>query len=208
MNTDPAGAGPTETELTAMRDMMLGVIDFAPTDAELRTAWSNPRLASLAREWGWGDTELREELAAELEAIHRDALSTAVQLRTGRQERLLDPTDVRPVQLDEAALARGHGSAGEPAPAPHSPTGPTTASVPPRPAPPGTAATVLLIIGVAVAGGAAIVLLTWAHQLLAGLACVVAAVALIVVADRRLRRRGAARRAALNSDNAQEHGDG
>lgn len=209
MSTDPAGNGPTESDLHAMRDALLGVLDFAPTDDQLRAAWANPQLAGLAREWGWGDTELREKLAAELERIRRDTpeagsptAELAEERRSTRQQRLLDDRHVQPVVLDEAALHERPSRRGQ-----VSPTGTNGAAPSPRVGP-AAAVTVLLVVGVALAGGAGIVLLTLAHQLFAGLVCVAVALALLAVADRRLRRHGAARRAALNSGNKLESGDG
>ncbi|MGW4528313.1 hypothetical protein [Amycolatopsis sp. NPDC004378] len=109
---------PSEDDLREMRDMMLGVIDFAPADDELRTAWTNPRLVSLAREWGWGDTELRDELAAELEQIRRAATASAsaessrLEFRVGRQQKILDPDSKSAIHIDEAALRRSSGAPG------------------------------------------------------------------------------------------------
>lgn len=111
---------PSEDDLREMRDMMLGVIDFAPSDDELRAAWTNPRLVGLAREWGWGDTELRDELAAELEQIRRAATAPAgpsspdareLTFRVGSQPQILDPDRIFPItaHLDETAPRRSYG---------------------------------------------------------------------------------------------------
>ncbi|MEW2505958.1 MULTISPECIES: hypothetical protein [unclassified Amycolatopsis] len=127
---------------------------------------------------GLGDTELREELAAEI-------------------ERLCEESPALPSPEDAAgrrgAAARGLGSTQ------HYLAGSEGAGAVEQVAP-ATAGTVLLLAGIAAAGGAGIVLLTWAHQLLAGLVCVAIAAALIGVADRRLRRHGAARRTDLSRD--------
>jgi hypothetical protein len=55
------------SDLSEMRNSMLGVLSFSPSDEELRVAYNNRDLVSLALRWGWGDTEVREELAAFLE---------------------------------------------------------------------------------------------------------------------------------------------
>ncbi|WP_433716923.1 hypothetical protein ACQP2U_43620 (plasmid) [Nocardia sp. CA-084685] len=53
-----------------MRTAMQGVIDFVPSDDELRRIWSDQQLIALAHAWGWSDTEVREQLAAALEKNH------------------------------------------------------------------------------------------------------------------------------------------
>lgn len=61
----------TDADLDEMREIMEGVIDFVPTDRELRLAVANqPGILALAVEWGWHDTEIREQLAPALEEIH------------------------------------------------------------------------------------------------------------------------------------------
>jgi hypothetical protein len=58
--------------LAEMRDEMVGNLDFEPTDDELRRVLAeHSHIVALAYEWGWGDTEVREQLAAALEAMRR-----------------------------------------------------------------------------------------------------------------------------------------
>ena len=59
--------GPSEDELREMREAMLGVIAFEPTDDELRAVWVDQELVALAAAWSWHDTEVRDDLAAALE---------------------------------------------------------------------------------------------------------------------------------------------
>lgn len=206
---------PSEDDLREMRDMMMGVIAFPPTDDELRVAWTNPRLVSLAREWGWGDTELREELAAELEQNRSAGARTAApssstdpEFRLTRQQQLLDPAVVRlpEIRLDETALRLSEqreqrvtatsgdvGMAARPEIKGDAMNQTDSDAGAPGASAPGSPVTLLLIVLLAVTGGAAIVLLTFAQPLWAGLACTAVAAAVLWITDRRLRRRAEVR---------------
>jgi hypothetical protein len=72
----PKGDQPDAETLQAMRDMTMGNLDFEPTDDELRTAWRTmPVTRTMATEWGWNDTEVRDETCAALERLHYGAPS-------------------------------------------------------------------------------------------------------------------------------------
>jgi hypothetical protein len=63
---------PDAATFREMRDEMMGNLDFQPTDDELRRVFAEHRhIVALAYEWGWGDTEVREQLAAALGAMRR-----------------------------------------------------------------------------------------------------------------------------------------
>jgi hypothetical protein len=64
--------GPSEDDLREMREVMMGVIDFEPTDDELRAVWADQELVGLAHTWSWHDTEVRDDLAAALEAARQE----------------------------------------------------------------------------------------------------------------------------------------
>lgn len=55
-----------------VRDAMMGVIDFEPTDEQIREAIGHKSdLLGQAAEWGWNDTEVRSEVANALGALER-----------------------------------------------------------------------------------------------------------------------------------------
>ncbi|GAB3161946.1 hypothetical protein GCM10027258_79970 [Amycolatopsis stemonae] len=61
---------PSADDLARMRDETVGNVDFDVTDEQLLQVWlDDPHLVALAREWGWGDTEVRDQLCAYLEAL-------------------------------------------------------------------------------------------------------------------------------------------
>jgi hypothetical protein len=61
---------PTASDLAEMRDQATGNVSFEPTDAQLREVCRlDPQLIPLARMWSWGDTEVRDQLCAALEAL-------------------------------------------------------------------------------------------------------------------------------------------
>lgn len=68
---------PTPDELATMRAETLGVLNFEPTDENLRRVWlDNPHLVAQAQEWGWGDTDVRDQLCAALERPRNDTTTT------------------------------------------------------------------------------------------------------------------------------------
>ena len=61
---------PTAKDLAEMHDEATGNVAFEPTDDQLREVCRrDPNLIPLAMMWGWGDTEVREQLCAALEAL-------------------------------------------------------------------------------------------------------------------------------------------
>lgn len=61
---------PNDQTFTAMRNEMVGILDFEPTDEELgRIFVDYLGLVLHATEWGWEDTEVRAELCTALEEI-------------------------------------------------------------------------------------------------------------------------------------------
>lgn len=63
-------------DLQEMRDLVMGCIDFEPTDAQLREAvdqntTEGSSLLGLIIAWGWHDTEVRDQLCAALDQLPR-----------------------------------------------------------------------------------------------------------------------------------------
>jgi hypothetical protein len=67
-----------EAQLAEMRREMEGVIAFVPSDEQLRRVWERHYdIVCEAARWGWGDTVVRDDLAAALEAMEAERVSGA-----------------------------------------------------------------------------------------------------------------------------------
>ncbi|WP_410570565.1 hypothetical protein [Amycolatopsis sp. cmx-4-61] len=61
---------PSAKDLALLNDETVGNVGFDVTDDQLRQVWRHdPHLVALARERTWGDTEIRDQLCASLEAL-------------------------------------------------------------------------------------------------------------------------------------------
>lgn len=59
-----------EDHLPELRLMIKGLVEPEPTDEELRTfVQENPHLRALAVEWGWDDTQVRDDSCAVIEKL-------------------------------------------------------------------------------------------------------------------------------------------
>lgn len=57
-----------DSDLAEIREMLMGNVDFEPTDAEIReVVLADPYAMVTARDWGWNDTEVRDRICVALE---------------------------------------------------------------------------------------------------------------------------------------------
>jgi hypothetical protein len=75
---------PSVDDLARMRDETVGNVAFDVTDQQLQQVWrDHPHLVALAREWTWGDTEVRDKLCEQLEALGAQPLTSGQPVTVG-----------------------------------------------------------------------------------------------------------------------------
>lgn len=59
-----------DQDLKEIRDVLMGNVDGEVTDEQIRRA-ATPEIIALAMQWGWSDTEVRDELCTAVEAARQ-----------------------------------------------------------------------------------------------------------------------------------------